>query len=84
VIAAYCLELDTCYFIPFEELGGQRVVQLRLGPTKNNQRRRIRWAREFEFVAKLAAFGAVAQLGERESGTLEVTGSSPVGSTLFI
>jgi hypothetical protein len=84
VIAGYCLELDTCYFIPFQELDGQRVVQLRLGPTRYNQQRRIRWARDFEFVAKLAAFGAVAQLGERQSGTLEATGSSPVGSTLFI
>jgi hypothetical protein len=81
VIAGYCLELDTCYLIPFQELDGQRVVQLRLGPTRNNQKRRIRWARDFEFVARLGAFGAVAQLGERESGTLEVTGSSPVGST---
>jgi len=83
VIAGYCLELDTCYLVPVQELGGQRVVQLRLGPTRNNQQRRIRWAREFEFVAKLAALGAVAQLGERQSGTLEATGSSPVGSTLF-
>lgn len=83
VIAGYCLELDTCYLIPLEELGGQRVVQLRLGPTRNNQQRRIRWAREFEFVAKLAAFGAVAQLGERPAGSREATGSSPVGSTLF-
>ena len=79
-IAAYCLELDTCYLIPFEVLGRQRVVQLRLGPTRNNQQRRIRWAREFEFAAKLGAFGAVAQLGERRRGTPKVTGSSPVGS----
>jgi hypothetical protein len=83
MFAGYCLELDTCYLIPFHELDGQRVVQLRLGPTRNNQKRRIRWAREFDFVARLAAFGAVAQLGERQSGTLEATGSSPVGSTLF-
>jgi hypothetical protein len=82
-IAGYCLELDTCYLIPFELLGGQRVVQLRLEPTRNNQRRRIRWAREFEFAAKLDAFGAVAQLGERRRGTPKATGSSPVGSTLF-
>ena len=84
MIAAYCLELDTCYLIPFQELAGQRVVQLRLGPTRNNQQRRIRWARDFEFVAKLAALGAVAQLGERPAGSREATGSSPVGSTLYL
>ena|SRR5262245_45693985 len=82
-IAAYCLELDACYFIPFEAIGNQRVVQLRLRPTRNNQRRRIRWAEDFEFAATLRRqFGAVAQLGERPAGSREATGSSPVGSTL--
>ena len=82
-IAAYCLELDTCYFIPFEQLCNQRVVQLRIGPPKNNQRRGIRWARDYEFATTLTVVGAVAQLGERRRGTPKVTGSSPVGSTLF-
>jgi hypothetical protein len=82
-IAAYCLQLDTCYFIPFELLNGQRYVQLRITPTLNNQQRRIRWARDFEFATTLRALGAVAQLGERRRGTPKVTGSSPVGSTLF-
>ena len=42
--------------------------------------RRVNWAEEYEFAATLGVPGAVAQLGERERGTLEVTGSSPVGS----
>ena len=38
-------------------------------------------ADNFDFAARLGEHqGAVAQLGERERGTLEVTGSSPVGS----
>jgi PD-(D/E)XK endonuclease len=37
-------------------------------------------AKDFDFAATLRRLGAVAQLGERESGTLEVTGSNPVGS----
>jgi hypothetical protein len=83
-IAAYCLELDACYFIPLDAIDNQRVVQLRLRPTRNNQRRRIRWAEEFDFAATLRQqFGAVAQLGERRRGTPKVTGSSPVGSTLL-
>jgi hypothetical protein len=81
-VAAYCLELDTCYFIPFEAIRPQYVVQLRLGPTRNNQQRRIRWASEHEFAATLPRHvGAVAQLGERRRGTPKATGSSPVGST---
>jgi hypothetical protein len=83
-IAAYCPEVDTSYFIPFEEIDAQYGVQLRLRPAVNNQQRRVRWASQFEFAATLPAqLGAVAQLGERRHGMAEVTGSSPVGSTLF-
>jgi hypothetical protein len=35
------------------------------------------------FAATLGRYGAIAQLGERQRGTLEVAGSSPAGSTLF-
>ena len=59
----------------------RRVVHLRLGPTRNNQAQRIHWAEDYDFAARLRSLGAVAQLGERQSGTLEVTGSIPVGST---
>jgi hypothetical protein len=55
-------------------------VQLRIRPPRNNQRKGIKWVDEFAFEATLGRPGAVAQLGERESGTLEVTGSIPVGS----
>lgn len=47
---------------------------------KNNQERGINRAKVYEFAATLGALGAVAQLGERQRGTLEATGSSPVGS----
>ena len=79
--AAYCAEVDRCYFIPFEAFPQHRVIQLRLGPTHNNQQRRINWAEAYEFGATLGVPGAVAQLGERERGTLEAAGSSPAGST---
>jgi PD-(D/E)XK endonuclease len=83
-VAAYCSELDTCYFIPLESVSGQKVIQLRLEAARNNQRRKIRWAKDFEFAAKLPQqVGAVAQLGERLAGSQKVTGSSPVGSTLL-
>ena len=51
--------------------------------SKNNQAEGINWAKDFEFAARLRALGAVAQLGERPAGSREVTGSIPVGSTLF-
>jgi PD-(D/E)XK nuclease superfamily protein len=80
--AAYCADLDECYFLPIDHFP-QMAIQLRLGPTKNNQLQRINWAKDYEFAATLGRLGAVAQLGERQSGRLEATGSSPVGSTLF-
>lgn len=79
--AAYCFELDRCYFLPYSAFPEQPHIQLRLGPTRNNQRRGINWAEEYEFSATLATSGAVAQLGERDAGSVEAAGSSPAGST---
>ncbi len=79
--AAYSIETDTCYFLPYAVFDGQPNIQLRLAPPRNNQKARINWAKDFEFGATLARFGAVAQLGERDAGSVEAAGSSPAGST---
>jgi hypothetical protein len=79
--AAYCAELNRCYFLPIEQFPYRRQIQLRLSPTKNNQELLINWARDFEFEAKLGGSGAVAQLGERSDGIRKAAGSSPAGST---
>jgi hypothetical protein len=80
-IAAYCDKLNRCFLIPIDRVDGRPSIALRVAPTRNNQRLGINWADEFDFAATLEQHqGAVAQLGERERGTLEVTGSSPVGS----
>jgi hypothetical protein len=81
--AAYSAELDRCFYLPFDLVAGRHVVQLRLARARNNQTRGINWADQYDFAARLTRLGAVAQLGERQSGTLEVTGSIPVGSNLF-
>jgi hypothetical protein len=79
--AAYSADLNRCYFLPIDEFEGRRTIALRLNPSRNNQKERINWAEDYEFAATLGRLGAVAQLGERQRGTLEATGSSPVGST---
>ena len=79
--AAYCADVDRCYFIRFEQLAGSSGIHLRLTPTLNNQQKGIKWAEDFEFGATLGTRGAIAQLGERLRGTQEVAGSSPAGST---
>jgi hypothetical protein len=80
-IAAYDAKLDSCFLVPVAIIDGRPSITLRLDPCRNNQRRGVNWADDFDFAATLRGHqGAVAQLGERERGTLEVTGSSPVGS----
>ncbi|MFL6010939.1 MAG: group I intron-associated PD-(D/E)XK endonuclease, partial [Gaiellaceae bacterium] len=59
--AAYCAELDRCFFIPIED-APTNELRLRLSPPKNNQRLKIKWADEFDFAATLRQQGAVAQL----------------------
>src|SRR5262245_20871025 len=79
--AAYCAELDRCYYLSFDVFRPRSQIQLRLEPSKNNQRIGVNWARDFEFSATLARVpGAVAQLGEHLAGSQKATGSSPVGS----
>ena len=81
--AAYCLELDRCWFLPIELFPYSSAIQLRLSPTRNNQQLKINWADEFEFAARLGRLGAVAQLGERLAGSQKVRGSNPLGSIGF-
>jgi hypothetical protein len=79
--AAYCPELDRCYFLPIGSFAARTQVFLRLSPTRNNQRSLVNWAKDFEFAATLGRLqGAIAQMGERRHGMAEVAGSSPAGS----
>jgi hypothetical protein len=64
-IAAYSPDLDRCYYVPIDRVEGRPAIRLRVVPTRNNQKRRINWAEEYELAARLGRHGAVAQLGER-------------------
>jgi PD-(D/E)XK endonuclease len=48
VIAGYCRDTRRCYAVPVDRFFRRAMIQLRLGPAKNNQQRRILWARDFE------------------------------------
>jgi hypothetical protein len=54
-IAAYASDLGRCFFFPFELLEGRTTLQLRLAPSRNNQRLRVNWAEDFELGARLTA-----------------------------
>lgn len=80
-IAAYCAEIDRCFYIPLEQMPGQTGIQLRLKATVNNQQLGVSWADDFDLERlDLSPRGAVAQLGEHSAGSRKVTGSSPVSS----
>ena len=80
-IAAYCPDLDRCYYLPGERVVGRSEVVLRIAPSRNNQARRINWAEDFAFERiRYELPGAVAQLGERSDGIRKVRGSIPLGS----
>jgi hypothetical protein len=53
-VAAYCRELDQAYLLPVEMSVERAAVQLRLTPTRNNQKMGIHWARDFELGATLS------------------------------
>jgi hypothetical protein len=48
-LAAYCSDLDRCFYFPIDWLEGRATIQLRLRPTRNNQHSGINWADEFAF-----------------------------------
>lgn len=45
--AVYCASLERVYLVPVDEVGKTRA-HLRIEPTKNNQEKNVRWARDYE------------------------------------
>jgi hypothetical protein len=46
----YCPENDCTYLVPIEDVKTHRCCSLRLTPPKNNQSKKIRWARDYLVV----------------------------------
>jgi hypothetical protein len=47
-IALYSPDTDNCYLIPAHEVEDCATISLRLGPTRNNQTVKVRWAKDYE------------------------------------
>jgi prevent-host-death family protein len=75
LFGVYCDELDRSFLVPVTLVAGREQIQLRVTSARNGQRACTNLAENFDFD------GAIAQLGERLSGTQEVVGSSPTSST---
>jgi antitoxin (DNA-binding transcriptional repressor) of toxin-antitoxin stability system len=78
LVAVYCGELDRSFLLPASRCARLQQIHLRLRPARNGQLACINLAEDFEFD------GAIAQLGERGTGSAEVAGSSPASSTLAV
>src|SRR5918995_3056185 len=50
-IGAYCPEVDRCFLVPLERVDGRDAIWLRLTSTRNNQRKGVNWAEDFDFAA---------------------------------
>jgi PD-(D/E)XK endonuclease len=61
--AAYCPEVDRCYFLPIVDFANRIAIQLRFGPTRNNQSVGINWAKDYEFAATLRPQGGRSSAG---------------------
>ena len=84
-VAAYCPDLDRCFYLPSERLDGHYQVSLRLVSSRNNQANGVNWADDYAFERlQSSTSGAVAQLGERRDGIAEARGSSPLGSIVVV
>jgi hypothetical protein len=69
-IAAYEPELHRGFLIPIDEAAGRSAVHLRLDPTRNNQVRGIKWARDYELASAIARLRPGPQLILPEPGRL--------------
>lgn len=67
-IAAYSPELHRGFLIPIREVSGRRAIHLRLEPTKNNQAKGIKWARDYELASGIERLRPRPRLILPESG----------------
>ena len=77
LVAAYCAELDRCFYVPIDEFPPSGSLSLRLARARNGQRAGLHLAEQY-------GLGAIAQLEERRHGMAEAVGSSPTSSTASV
>jgi hypothetical protein len=65
-IAAYSPDLRRSFLIPIREAADRRSFYLRVDPTRNNQAKGIRWARDYDFDVVIRRIRALAENRSRE------------------
>ncbi len=46
-VAAFCPDLDRCFYVPARLVVNRRALSLRVSPCRNNQARRVNWAADY-------------------------------------
>lgn len=59
----YCPQTDGVYLVPIEDVPTRRVAALRVLPTRNRQRQKIRWAAGYEIAEVALTAGLRASAG---------------------
>ena len=49
-LAAYCMDVDRCFILPIARFPAPSAIQLRLGPTRNNQKAGVNWADDYDLA----------------------------------
>lgn len=60
-VGIYWPELRSSFLVPICEVSGRRAMNLRLDPTGNNQAQGIKWARDYDFDARINAMAKTSQ-----------------------
>ncbi len=48
-LAAYCPDLDRCFYLPADRIAGRLQLHLRTAPSRNNQACGVNWAADYAF-----------------------------------
>ena len=48
-LAAYCPDLDRCFYLPVDRIAARLQLHLRTAPSRNNQICRVNWAADYAF-----------------------------------
>jgi hypothetical protein len=50
MFGVYCPQTNRVYLVPIEECSNYNECSLRVEPAKNNQQRKVRWAKQYEIA----------------------------------
>ncbi|MEA2446762.1 MAG: hypothetical protein QOK47_399, partial [Actinomycetota bacterium] len=75
LFGVYCPTTDGVYLVPVGEVG-LNLGTLRVVPTRNNQTRKIRWAKDYEVPAGLAQLVEQLICNEQAVGSIPTPGSN--------